>query len=342
MKQFQLLAPGQLELVEIDPPIPGPGEIVVRIGAALTCGTDLKTWRRGHPKIPLPSPFGHEFAGTVARVGAGVTAFAPGDGIMAVHTAPCGHCFFCDAGQENLCDRLMETKVLGAFAEELLLPAAIVARNAHPLPGHLDCVEAAMLEPLACVVYGDRTQPMRSHESLLIIGAGPVSLLFLLLARTRGVSRILVAGRSPERLRLARELGATRTIDVTTESLAQAVKDATAGRGVDQVIECTGQPEVWEQATRLVRKGGRVLLYGGCSAGTTATFDTGRLHYDELTLQGVFHFTPAAVAEARDLLADRRIDVTPLISERLTLAALPIALERLARGEGCKFALFPE
>ncbi len=315
--------------------------MLLDIRAGLTCGTDLKAYRRGHPKIPLPSPLGHEFSGTVAAVGEGVTAFSPGDGVMAVHSAPCGACFYCLTGQENLCDRVMETKVLGAFAEQILLPAHIVARNVFPKPGHLSFEEAAFLEPLSCVVQGDRLQPMARGETLVIVGAGSIGLLFLLLAKARGVGSVIVTGRRADRLDLARQLGADLVVDVSREDALPRIAAATEGRGADQVIECTGLPEVWEATPAMVRKGGRILLFGGCPSGTSATFDTGRLHYDQLTLQGVFHFTPAAVAEARQLLTEGVIGVAPLISGRLPLADLERAFSLLQRGEGIKYALLP-
>ncbi|BCR06322.1 sorbitol dehydrogenase [Desulfuromonas versatilis] len=342
MKTYVLAAPGVIQCHEGPSPVPGPGELLLQVRAALTCGTDLKTWRRGHPKIPLPSPFGHEFSGTVAAVGEGVTAFGPGDAVMAVHTAPCGECFYCRAGQENLCESIMETKVLGAFAEQILLPAHIVARNVFHKPPQLSFEEAAFLEPLACVVYGCTVQPLRPEQTLVIIGAGPIGLLFLLLAKARGVKRVIVTGRREGRLELARRLGAELAINVDREDAIPRILQLTEGRGADQVIECTGRPEVWEATLQMVRKGGRVLLFGGCPSGTRVSFDTGRLHYDEITLDGVFHFTPAAVAEARELLVSGAIDVAPLISERLPLGRLEQALQRLQRGEGLKYALIPE
>lgn len=342
MKGHLLTAPGRIEFRDISSPVPGPGELALRIGAALTCGTDLKAWRRGHPKIPFPSPFGHEFSGVVSAVGAGVSAFAPGDAVMAVHSAPCGGCFYCGAGQENLCDSIMETKVLGAFAEEILLPAHIVSRNVFSKPEHLSFEEAAFLEPLACVVYGEGLQPIRPGETVLIIGSGPIGLLFLLLARARGAGRVIVTGRQAVRLDLARRLGADLAVDVTREDALPLIAELTGGRGADQVIECTGLPEVWEATPKLVRKGGRILLFGGCPAGTTATFDTGRLHYDEITLQGCFHFTPAAVAQARQLLVEGAVDVSPLISGRFPLPEVEQALLALSRGEGIKYAIVPE
>jgi L-iditol 2-dehydrogenase len=341
MKVFQLVAPGRIEQHQTPSPTPARGELLIQVRAALTCGTDLKTWRRGHPKIPLPSPFGHEFSGSVAAVGAGVTAFAPGDEVMAVHTAPCGDCFFCQAGQENLCDTLMATKVLGAFAEQILLPAHIVSRNVYSKPPRLSYAEAAMLEPLSCVVYAGQLQPFRPGETVLILGAGPIGLLHLLLARVRGAGPVLVAGRRAGRLELARQLGAAAVIDVDRQEVLPWLRAWTEGRGADHLIECTGRPEVWEATPALVRKGGRILLYGGCPAGATVTFDAARLHYDEITLQGVFHFTPAAVVEARSLLVEGIIDVRPLLSGELPLADLETALRRLDRGEGLKYVLVP-
>ncbi len=341
MKSYILAAPGEVECAEMPSPAPGPGEMLVDIRAALTCGTDLKTYRRGHPKIPLPSPFGHEFSGTVAAIGEGVDDFAVGDAVMAVHTAPCGECFYCAAGQENLCESIMETKVLGAFSEQILLPSHIVERNVFAKPDGLSFEEAAFLEPLACVVYGDRVQQIRPGETVVIVGAGPIGLLFLLLVKARG-ARGIVLGKRESRLQLARELGAELVVDVEQEVPIPLIRKLTEGRGADQVIECTGRPAVWESTLQMVRKGGRILLYGGCPGGTEVRFDTGRLHYDEIRLDGVFHFTPAAVAEARELLVSGTVDVAPLISGRYPLDELEVALERLLKGDGLKYALVPE
>ncbi len=232
--------------------------------------------------------------------------------------------------------------MLGAFAEQILLPAHIVARNVYPKPQHLSFEEAAFLEPLSCVVYGDQVQALRPHETLVIIGAGPIGLLFLLLAKARGVDRVIVTGKNTGRLEMAARLGADRVVDVTREDALPLIAELTAGRGADQVIECTGRPSVWEASLKMVRKGGRVLLFGGCPSGTEVRFDTGRLHYDEITLDGVFHFTPEAVAEARELLVSGDIDVSPLISGRFPLTDLERALQLLSRGDGLKYALIPE
>jgi len=336
-----LVKPGQIELREIHAPRAGPGEVVVKIRAAMTCGTDLKAFRRGHPKMPMPTSFGHEFAGDVHEVGFGVSPFRVGDPVMAVHSAPCGSCYYCHRGLENLCESIMDTKILGAYAEYIKVPAPIVQRNMFLKPPALSYEEAAVLEPLSCVVYGIEQTRLRPDDTVLIIGAGAIGLLHLMVARAQGIEFIIVAGKGPERLCLAKELRADRVVDAAREETIEKVMEVTGGHGANVVFECTGQPSVWEDATRLVAKGGTIVLFGGCPTGTTVTYDTARLHYDQITLKGVFHFTPAAVRQAYELLVNRIIDVRPLITDRRPLTDLPRVFQWLDEGKGVKYALIP-
>ncbi len=343
MRAFHVIAPGQLELREEPEPSPGPGEIVLAIRAALTCGTDLKLFRRGHPKMPFPTRMGHEFAGVVAAAGKGAR-FREGDEIMSVHTAPCLRCALCLRGSQNLCDEAMRSMTLGGFADRLLLPRPVVELNAFPRPATLAWEHAAFLEPLSCVVQGMEKLDLRPRESCVIIGAGPIGLMQLLLARARGAWPIIMVGRREARLAAARDLGADAVIDeqaCSAEKLAQQVRALTDGLGADAVIECAATPEAWELATTLARKGGRVLWFGGCKPGTTVTLDTRRVHYDEITCAGVFHFAPRSVAEARRLLASGEVSVERLLSGSMPLTDLPRALDLIGRGEGVKYALLP-
>jgi L-iditol 2-dehydrogenase len=343
MRAFHVTGPGELELREVESPAPGPGEVLLEIRTALTCGTDLKLLRRGHPHMPFPTPIGHEFAGVVVAVGEGAP-FAVGTELMSVHTAPCGECFLCDAGQENLCDEAMRSMTLGAFADRLLLPAPVVALNAFEKPAGLPWSQAALLEPLACCVQGVQDVDVHEGSKVVIVGAGPIALMHLQLARARGAARVVVVGRRRPRLEAAEALGADVVIDQqagTHEEVVAEVRAATQGLGADVVIECAGVPEAWEQAVDYCRRGGRVLWFGGCATGTEVRLDTGRVHYDQITALGVFHFTPRAVREARRLLVEGRLDVEPLLSGTLGLAQLPEALERIGRGEGVKYALVP-
>ena len=342
MRAFHVVAPGQLELREAPDPEPGPGEIVLGIRAALTCGTDLKLFRRGHPKMPFPTRMGHEFAGVVVAAGEGAR-FSEGDEVMSVHTAPCGRCGLCVRGSENLCDEAMRSMTLGGFADRLLLPRPVAEINAFLKPSSLPWEHAAFLEPLACVVQGMEKIALRAGESCVVIGAGPIGLLQLLLAKSQG-ARVIVAGRREPRLRAARELGADAVLDeqsMTAQALRDEVRELTDGLGADVVIESAATPEAWELATTLVRKGGRVLWFGGCKPGTTVTLDTHRVHYDEISCAGVFHFAPRSVKEAQRLLASGEVDVARLVSGVLPLDQLPRALDLIGRGEGIKYALLP-
>ena len=337
MKAGVILRPGVLEVRDIETPLPNEGELLVRIKAALTCGTDLKAFLRGHPMIPMPGVFGHEFSGVIAKVGKGVRGFKEGDEVMAVHSAPCLKCRYCKKKLYNLCENIMGTKVLGAFAEYILLPSHIVKQNLFHKPANLSFEEAAFLEPLSCVVHGMHGLDIKKGDKVLVIGTGPIGLLHLSLAKLKGAG-VIITGLEHERLDIARSLGADVT--VLPSELISAIDGFTDGLGVDFVFECTGQMDVWETSVNYVRRGGTVILFGGVKKGTIVTYDTYRLHYDELTLKGVFHFTPHDVKTAYNLLKET-INVSPLISGSYPLKNLHIALDRLSRGEGIKYAIIP-
>jgi L-iditol 2-dehydrogenase len=338
MKTVYLMGPKKIVLKEAPQPSPAEGEVLVGIRAALTCGTDLKAFLRGHPMIPMPGPFGHEFSGVIEKAGMGVEDFAAGDEIMSVHTAPCLECRYCRKNLFNLCESIMETKILGAFAEHIVIPSHIVRQNMFIKPQTLSFEEAAWLEPLACVVHSMRSIEVGPDDTIIVMGAGPIGLLHLLLAKQKG-SRVIISALEQDRLELAERLGADFAI--SPQMIPGAVTKATEGSGVDSVFECTGQPGVWEQSVDYVRRGGSIALFGGCRQGSTVTYDTYRIHYDEITLKGLFHFTPADVKEAHRLLCDRLIDVRPLISGRYSLDNIFEPFDRLSRGDGIKYAIIP-
>lgn len=336
-----LLAPGRLELRRVPVPRPAAGEVVVRVESALTCGTDLKMLRRGHAKLPLPAAFGHEFAGRIAAVGAGVRAFAGDDAVMCVPTAPCGECRHCMRGRGNLCAATIGRMVLGAYAGYVLLPAHIVQQHLFPRPPHLSAAAAAALEPLACVVHGAARVPLRDAEHAVIIGDGAIALLFARVARLEGAARVLVLGRHETRLAVAQAWGAAAALAADDASAHAAVHDFTGGRGADVVVECIGDPAAWRLASELAAAGGTALLFGGCAAGSEARFDAYRVHYEEVSLVGAFHYTPEAVRRARALLADGRVDPTPLITHRRPLGELDAALQLMADRAAIKVEVVP-
>lgn len=332
-----LVSPNNIETQEIETPRPASGEVLIKIKSALTCGTDLKAFLRGHPVIPMPGLFGHEFSGIIAEVGKGVKGFKTGDAIMAVHSAPCLKCGFCKKKLFHLCENIMSTKVMGAFAEYILLPSHIVKQNLFHKPAGLSFEEAAFLEPISCVVHGMADLDIGRDDKVLIIGAGPIGLLHLLLAKMRRAT-VIITGLEKKRLDMARKLGAD--IAMSPAELMDGIKNITSGLGVDFAFECTGNVEVWERSINFVRRGGTVILFGGCKRGAKVTYDTYRLHYDEMKLKGVFHFTPQDVKTAYSLLKGK-IKVSPLISGRYPLKDLRIPFEKLSRGEGIKYAIIP-
>jgi L-iditol 2-dehydrogenase len=339
-RQAVLVSPGHLELRDFDPPHPRAGEVLIEVRCALSCGTDLKAFRRGHPMWPMPTPFGHEFAGVVAEAGPG-TQFKVGDEIMAAPTAPCGRCFFCRRGEENLCPQCMGQMVLGAYADYLLLPAQVVARNAFAKPPDLPFEEAALLEPLACVVHAHEMAQPRDLETVLIIGAGAFGLLHLLALKAAGVRQVVVAGRREQRLRWAGEMGADQVIDVERDDPAGAIANLNGGHGPDLVIECTGQVGGWEDAFSRVRRGGRVVFFGGCPPGTALRIDTRKMHYDNLTLLAPFHLRPKDVRRSFDLLGEGKLRAGRIVNERRPLSELRQVFAMHEQGTVLKCAVIP-
>ncbi|NIR45063.1 MAG: alcohol dehydrogenase catalytic domain-containing protein [Gemmatimonadetes bacterium] len=337
---YHLDRPGELRLVESPIPEPADGELVARVSVALTCGTDVKTYRRGHARLKVPGLLGHEFAGVVEHIGPGVRNFTAGDRIVAMPTAPCGDCVYCLRGAENLCLHLFEDMTLGAYGEYVLIPRHIANRNTYRIPDGTPDLQAAFLEPLACTVHGADLVDIGGDRTVLFIGDGPIALLFAQVARLRGAGRVLLAGRHAERLALARQVGVDHVIGGDAGT-AGTVAELTDGLGPDVVVECVGRPDAWEEAVSLVRRGGEVLMFGGCERGSTVALDTERLHYDEITLKGGFHFTPDSVRRAWELMQGGALALEPLVTHRMSLDELPQALELMSRREAVKVAIVP-
>jgi L-iditol 2-dehydrogenase len=332
-----LVEPKHVELHEETLKEPAAGSIRVRVRAALTDGTDLKTYRRGHPQMQMPTRFGHEFSGDVAAIGDGVSTFSIGDAVMCVHTAPCGRCFWCTHEQEEMCERVMPTMLLGAYADYIDVPKPIVDRNCFAKPQNLSYVEAAFLEPLSCVVHSLSTLP--AVDDVAIVGDGAFGILHALVLRERG-ARPVVIGRRAERLEVVRGYNLDG-IDARTTNVIHAVRERTSGRGADAGIECTGTREAWEQTSDFVRRGGTVSLFGGLPSGTPVTFSSNRLHYDEIRVISPFHFAPRDVRSAYELLSQQNFDVMPLVTHTYRLAEIDDAFARLDVGEGMKARIEP-
>jgi L-iditol 2-dehydrogenase len=345
MRAVRFYEPGVLKLEHVDLPAVGPDEILVKTAVTLTCGTDLKMYKRGHPFAKPPLIIGHEFAGVVTQVGENVQNFREGMRVVAANSAPCNSCFFCRRGKQNLCEHLNENVIgfswPGAYAEYVRVPAHIVKQNTHEIPSHVSFTQAALVEPLACVVHGIELAEIGIADTVVVIGAGPIGLLHLQLAR-RSAGRVIVSDLSKRRLETAQDLGADHLIEAGQEEQVKRVKELTDGKGADVVIEAAGLPETWEKAVAMTRPGGITLLFGGCRSGTTITVDTGSLHYGEITIRGAFHHTPSCVEKALNLISSGTVKADYLVGREMPLAEVANALELMAKGEAVKVAIRPD
>lgn len=319
-----------LRVEDVARPQAGPGELVLRVDVALTCGTDLKVFRRGyHAKmLTLDRLFGHEVAGTVVEVGEGVQGFALGQRVLPLNSAPCDTCFFCKAGQQNLCEDLLFNN--GAYAEFLRVPARIVAKNALHVPAAMPLEHAALTEPLACVVRGLEESNARAGQTAIVLGAGPIGLLFIHAASLAGLHVIAVVKRI-DQVATARAFGAEQIVRVgDVDDPVEAARELTPdGRGADIVVEAVATPEAWQWAVRMARKGGLVNLFGGPPAGTSVDLDTNLIHYSDLTLKASFHHTPATVRAAFDLLRSGRFECDRFLTGEATLEDVPEVFHRM-------------
>lgn len=349
-----LVGPERVELREVLLPSPGPGELLLRVEAATTCGTDLKVWRRGgHPRmLVVPGPFGHEVAGVVDAVGDSVVPWRVGDRVVVANSSPCGACVPCCAGRENLCRDLLYLN--GAFADRQLVPARFVRTSVHALPPGLAPELGALAEPLACVVHGVSVLGLAlpelgvarpTHGAALVLGAGAIGLLWVAMLRACGFT-VALGDPHPSRLAVGERMGAaaTRVIDhagALGPQLEALARGGSNGGGCDLVVDATGDLAVPSAALPLVRDGGTLLLFAGSPAGALAALDVHRLHYGEITLRGAYHHTPAAFRAALAALAHGHVDGAALLGAERPLPEVDAALRSMARREVLKVVLRP-
>lgn len=342
MKAAMLYGIRDLRIEDVDVPKVEAGEVLAKVKAATTCGTDLKIFQRGYVEkiIKLPTVFGHEWAGEVVEVGKGLEWPEKGMRVRAGNSAPCLHCAMCQRGKYNLCENMIW--LWGAYAEHIKVPARTVLVNMQEIPQHVSSEEAAITEPLACVLHGVEEARVKLGDTVAIIGAGPIGLLHLLTVKRLGVEKVIMIDLVDERLSFAEKLGADETVNGGKENVVEEVRRLTGGYGVDVSIEAIGLPATWEQALKLARKGGTILEFGGCPPGTEVRLNAEMLHYGEQTVLGAFHTTPLHFRKALNLIASRTIDVRPLVTRRMKLDEIREAFEILCTSKSeIKIAITP-
>ena len=333
------------EHLQVEPvavPTINRGDILVRVKVALTCGTDVKVFSRGYHArmIVPPAVFGHELAGDVVAVGEDVTQFSVGQRVVAANSAPCDKCFFCRRGLQNLCEDLLFNN--GAYAEYIRIPARIVERNTYLIPRHVGYSDAALVEPLACVVRGFEETVPREGDTIAIIGLGSIGLMFAKLAKLYGC-RVIAVGRRRTQLERAAALGVDELIAVEGDTNPlSAIRGLTHGRGVDIAIEAVGKPQTWQWAVDMVRRGGTVNFFGGCPNDSKVSLDTALLHYSEITCKASFHHTPAYIRKALDLICAGHITASFFVNREEPLANLLEVMRHLMSHDGhLKTAIVP-
>jgi L-iditol 2-dehydrogenase len=333
-----------LKIEKVGIPQLGDDDVLVRVKVALTCGTDLKVWKQGYHArmITPPAIFGHELAGVVEKLGRRVNGgLREGMRVVPANSAPCNVCLFCRKDRANLCEDLLFNN--GAYAEFIRIPGRIVQQNLLEIPAHVSFVDAALIEPLACVLRGIEETGIQPGDTTVIIGCGPIGLKFIRVLAARGV-RVIALGKRASQIRAAERLGAAVAFDVTRlENPIAAVRQLTeSGRGADSVIEAVGSPVTWQWAIQMVRRGGTVNLFGGCPRGSHVEFDPAALHYSEITIKSTFHHTPRFIREALHTVARGELRASDLITGEIPLRELPQMFEHMKHRNGeLKTAVIP-
>ena len=331
---------GHVEARDIDEPTTPPGHVKLRVEAAGICGTDLHIYHDEFPTRP-PVVMGHEVAGEVVELGAGVTRVAEGDRVTSeTYFSTCGVCRFCRDGQPNLCPqrRSIGSAVHGGFTRYLVVPE----RNLHPLPDNVDFRAGALTEPLACVVHGALEMPMLSPGDLAVVaGPGAIGLLTLQVVKAAGARVVLLGTDADEgRLALARELGADYIVNVQRADPAELVMDLSGGVGADIVYECSGAGAAAQQLLTLVRRHGQYAQIGLFSG--SVAWDLNQLCYKELRATGSNASVPSAWRRALRLMADGHVRTAPLISHEFALEDWRQAFDTFEARAGVKLLFRPE
>lgn len=341
-KTLYLLGPEQVEMRTHAVPEPAPGQLLLAVRAATTCGTDLKVYHRGgHPRmLVVPTPFGHEMSGTIAKVGEGVEVWAEGQEIVVANSASCGKCRYCLESRENLCVDLQYLN--GAYSNYIVVPERFVRRSVYAKPESVSFEHAALAEPLACILHGYDLLDLRGSADVLVVGGGPIGLMFVDVLVAHG-HHVTLADPHESRLHVGRALGAKRSFHANRDGRdTSALRSLSLGaEGFSVVVEATGATVAWQTALSSVRTGGTVLLFGGCAKGTSVPLDTHSVHYSELRVLGAYHNRPATFQRALEMLGSGRLHPGAVLSGEMGLDQVAEALGKMGRREGLKYVIRP-
>lgn len=343
MKAALLRAPNEMRLSEMETPTAGPGELVLRVRAACLCGTDLRIISGRKTKgVRFPSVLGHEFSGVIVDVGEGVSQFHLDQAVTMDPVMPCRRCAYCRTGRENVClnRQAMGYEFDGAFAEYLRIPAlALESGNVFAIPEGMSYEAAALAEPLACCLNGQRNAGITLGDDVLILGSGPIGLMHAQLALAAGARNVVVSEPNAFRRQQAEQIGVHRTIDPTAEDPGDVMRSLTDGLGASVVILAIGVAKLANDALEYVRKGGRVNLFAGFSVGDAPSMDVNAIHYNEILISGASALSRAGFEMALHLIANGKIDVEQMISNRFSLMDIDQAVRLAESGSALKVVI---
>ncbi len=343
-------APGDLRLEDVPTPTAGPGELLLRMRATATCGTDAKIWRHGHPRLDPPQIIGHELAGEVTALGEGTTGFAVGDRVQVIAAVPCGACWACTSGIAQVCPEQtsMGYQYPGGFAEHMVVPERVVrVGGVNRIPDGLPDAEAAVTEPLACALNAQelaRVGVTRGRGDVVVVmGAGPIGCLHVRLARARGASAVYLTDVNGDRLKLSADrVEPDAMIEGSGPDVVEAVRELTDGRGADVVITAAPSGAAQEDAVQMAAPEGRISFFGGLPKDDPfIRLDSNIVHYRELTIVGANGSSPDHNRRALDLIASGEVPVADLITHRMPLTEVHAAIEAVISGEAIKVVVEP-
>lgn len=342
MKAGVLRKVDDLSFMSVSDPALHKGDLMLKVKAATVCGTDIRILRgKKTAGIRYPSILGHEFAGEVVDTG-GNSQFSIGQAVCVCPQFACGHCDYCKRGAENLCTNMvaMGYEIDGAFAEYVRIPAqGVKSGNVFTLTEGLSFETAALAEPLACVMNGQELVGVHMGDAVVILGAGPIGILHIKLARFAGARKIIVSEPSEARRAVALAEGADIAVDPTKEDLKAIVRDATGGLGADVAIVAIGVPALANDAIGLVRNRGRVSLFAGFNKGIQAELDVNAIHYNEVMVTGAFGLTRILFERTLNLIASGRLKLESLLTHRFKLAEIETAIKVAEQGSAIKVAI---
>jgi L-iditol 2-dehydrogenase len=346
VKVARFHAPGNVRIEAAPTPVTGPGEVTIRVRNCSTCGTDVKIFRFGHHHIVPPRVMGHEIAGEVVEVGAGVSGWAAGDRVQVIAAIPCGQCEECRRGRMTVCpnQESMGYHYDGGFAQFMRVRAKVLAvAGLNRIPAGVGYAEASVAEPLACVLNGQELARVGAGDDVVVIGSGPIGCLHVRLARSRGAGRVFLVERNADRLRQAADLVHPDVAICTEETdVVDAVRKLTDGRGADVAIVAAASGAAQEQALALAARQGRISFFGGLPKDNPViACDSNLVHYRELTIVGANGSSPAHNARALDLIATGAVPVSDLITHRLPLDEVLSAFDLVGRGAAIKVTIEP-